>query len=124
MLCGTAKKRKCYPLHYVFKSLSPPVRNNLVSFHSLIGSDTVSSFSGPRKNKRWKVFSDHSLLLHDNGRDGDIADVEKFVCFLYGTPEQHIVDDARVHLLGKAKKTLEMLLRQAGKLSGQNMTPG
>jgi len=109
MLSGTAKNRKCYPLHDVFKDMQPIVRENLVSFHAVTGCDTCSSFTGHGKKTCWKVFKEQPLLLRGIGRDGDIADIEKFVCTLYGTPDKESVDAARVHLFGKAKQNLELL---------------
>ncbi len=32
MISGTAKKRKCYPIHIIFEILAQPVRENLLSF--------------------------------------------------------------------------------------------
>ena len=46
MISGTAKKRKCYPVHAVSQRLTPAVRDNLLSFHALTGCDSTSSFTG------------------------------------------------------------------------------
>jgi hypothetical protein len=109
MIAGTAKKRKCYPVHEVSRRLTQPVRDNLLSFHALTGCDTTSAFSGHGKKSCWRTFQKHPLLVSGVGRDGELAPVEEFVCHLYGTPEQPTTNHARLHLFGKAKKVLEML---------------
>ena len=38
MISGTAKNRKCYPLHSVHDKLSQPVKEKLLGFHALTGS--------------------------------------------------------------------------------------
>ena len=43
MISGTAKKRKCYPIHAVSERLAKPVVDNLLSFHALTGCDSTSS---------------------------------------------------------------------------------
>lgn len=109
MLSGTAAKRKCYPIHAASERLTQPMRDNLLSFHTLTGCDTTSSFHGHGKKLCWKVYQKNPQLLTGIGRDGDLAPIEKFVCDLYGTPEQPTVNHARLQLFGKAKKGLEML---------------
>jgi len=109
MVSGTAKNRKCYPLHAVSERLTQPVRENLLSFHALTGCDTTSYFSGHAKKSCWKAFESQPLLVKGIGRDGDLAPIEQFVCHLYGTPDQRTVNHARLQLFGKAKKGLEML---------------
>lgn len=109
MVSGTAKKRKCYPIHAVSERLPQPVRDNLLSFHALTGCDTTSSFHGHGKKMCWKIFEKQPLLVKGIGRDGELAPIEQFVCHLYGAPEQPTIDHARLQLFGKAQKGLEML---------------
>ena len=109
MISGTAKKRKCYPIHAVSERLAKPVVYNLLSFHALTGCDSTSSFSGHGKKKCWKIFQNQPLLVNGIGRDGDLAPIEQFVGHLYGTPAQPTVEHARLHLFGKGNKALEML---------------
>jgi hypothetical protein len=109
MISGTAKNRKCFPIHSVSAKLSTPVRDNLLSFHALTGCDTTSSFSGYGKKSCWNTFYNQPLLVKGIGRDGELSPIEQFVCKLYGTPDIQTVDHARIQLFGKAKKGLEML---------------
>jgi len=109
MVSGTSKKRKCYPIHAVSDKLPQPVRENLLSFHALTGCDTTSAFSGHGKKTCWKTFQSQPLLVSGIGRDGELAQVEQFVCHLYGVPAQPSVDQARFHVFGKAKKGLDLL---------------
>ena len=73
MISGTAKKRKCYPMHAVSERLAKPVVYNLLSFHALTGCDSTSSFSGHGKKKCWKIFQNQPLDVNGIGRDGDQA---------------------------------------------------
>ena len=109
MISGTARQRKCYPIHAIYGRLSQPVRDNLLSFHALTGCDTTSSFTGHGKKSCWKTFEKQPLLVKGIGRDGELASIEQFVCHLYGTPEQSNVNNSRLQLFGKANKGLEML---------------
>ena len=49
--------------------------------------DTVSSFAGHGKESCWAVLIHHPELLKGVGRDGAIAEVEQFVCHMYGAPD-------------------------------------
>ena len=109
MISGTAKSRKCYPVHEASQRLTQSVKTNLLSFHALTGCDTTSAFHGYGKKSCWKTFLNQPLLVAGIGRDGELAPIEQFVCHLYGRPEQPSVDEARLQLFGKAKKGLEML---------------
>ena len=109
MISGTAKNRKCYPVHESSQRLTQSVKTNLLSFHALTGCDTTSAFHSYGKKSCWKTFRNQPLLVAGIGRDGERAPIEQFVCHLYGRPEQSSVDQARLHLLCKAKKGLEML---------------
>ena len=52
----------------------------------------------------------HPELLHGVGRDGQLSDVEQFVCMLYKSPHASSgVDGARHDLFQKGNKALEML---------------
>ena len=44
MVAGTAIKRKCYPVHKIGENLTSDVKNNIISFHTLTGCDTTSSW--------------------------------------------------------------------------------
>ena len=109
MIFGIAKKRKCYPIHVLSERLAKPLRDNLMSFHAFRGCDTTSAFSGHGKRFCWKTFQNHPHLVQGIGRHGELAPIGQFVCHLYGTPEQHTVDNARLQLFGKGKLGLEML---------------
>ena len=109
MISGTAKKRKCYPIHVPPERLAKPLRDNLLGFHAFTGCDTTSAFSGYGKRSCWKTFQNHPHLAQGIGRDGELAPIEQFVCHLYGTPEQQTVDNATLQLFGKGKLGLEML---------------
>ena len=55
------------------------------------------------------MFQNHPHLVQGIGCDGELAQIEQFVCHLYGTSEQPTVDNVRLQLFGKAKLGLEML---------------
>ena len=109
MISGTAKSRKCYPVHEASQRLTQCVKTILLSFHALTGYDTTSAFHGYGKKSCWKTFLNQPLLVARIGRDGELAPIEQFVCQLYGRPEQSSVDQTRLQLFGKANKGLEML---------------
>ena len=60
---GTAKKRKCYPIHELSERLAKPLRDNLRGFHAFTGCDTTSAFSGHGKRSCWKTFQNHPHLV-------------------------------------------------------------
>ena len=80
-----------------------------MSFHALTGCDSTSSFGGYGKKKCWKVFQQYPHLVSGIGRDGDIDQVEQYVCHLYGETKLVNVDKVRLQLFGKGKKGLELL---------------
>ena len=60
-----------------------------------------SSFAGHGKKSCWAVFLQHPELLNGVGRDGAIAEVEQYICHLYGAP--HVTggcDEARWAFFG------------------------
>ena len=59
MIGGTAKQRKCYPVHTTAQRLSQQIVENLLGFHALTGSDTTSAFTSFGKKKCWKIFEQH-----------------------------------------------------------------
>ena len=81
MISGTAKKRKCYPIHALSDRLAKPLRDNLLGFHAFTGCDTTSAFSGHGKQ---------------SGK-------------LFRIDPNQTVDNARLQLFGKGKLGLEML---------------
>jgi len=87
--------------------LTQPVRDNLLSFHALTGSDTTLALRG--KRSYWKTFQNYPLLISGVGHDGELAPVKGFVCHLCGTPKQRTTNLARLQLFGKAMSGLEML---------------
>ena len=91
MISGTAKKRKCYPIHPLSERLEKPLRDNLLGFHAFTGCDTTSAFSGRGKRSCWTTFQNLPHFLQGIGR------------------EQQTVDNARLQLFGKGKLGLEML---------------
>ena len=56
MISGTAKKRKCYPIHTLSERFAKPLRDNPMGFHAFTGCDTTSAFSGHGKRSCWKTF--------------------------------------------------------------------
>ena len=109
MMSGTARKMKCYTIHTVSESLTQPLRESLLSLHALTGCDTTSSFSDHGKKTCLKTFQNQPLLLKGIRRDGELAPIEQFVCKLYHSPDQAMVNQARCQLLDKVKKGLELL---------------
>ena len=109
MIAGTAKKRKCYPVHLVSQRLTPAVRDNILGFHAITGCDSTSSFTGHGKRSCLKTFMKYPQLVKGVGRDGELAEIEEFVCHLYGMPQQTSINHARLQLFSKGKKSLEFL---------------
>ena len=52
----TARERRCYPVHTIYKNLPQDVQTNILGFHALTGSQTTSSFAGFGKKSCWKMF--------------------------------------------------------------------
>ena len=110
MLSETSRDTKCYPAHTISQKLEPEVVENLLGFHAVTGCDTVSSFAGYGKKSCWVVFLQHPELLRGVGRDGTVAEVEQFVCHLYGAPDvTGGCDEARRAIFELGKKSLELL---------------
>lgn len=110
MLGGTARQRKCYPVHIITNKLSQEIIQNILQFHALTGSDTTSSFTGFGKKKCWKVFEQYPLLLYGIGRDGPVEDAEEFVCRMYGALDPLAgINQCRNYLLERGNKELEKL---------------
>jgi len=110
MLSETSRDTKCYPAHTISQKLEPEVVENLLGFHAVTGCDTVSSFAGCGKKSCWLVFLQHPELLRGVGRDGTVAEVEQFVCHLYGAPDvTGGCDEARRAIFELGKKSLELL---------------
>ena len=78
MLSEASKDNKCYPAHTIYQKIAPEVVENLPGFHAVTGCDTVSSFAGHGKKSCWAVFLQQP-----------IAEVEQFVCHLYGGTRCH-----------------------------------
>ena len=99
MVSGMSTQQKCYPVHTMSNQFSQSVRENLLSFHSLTGCDTVSSFSGYGKKKWWKFFQRQPDSVSSIGRNGELDLIEQFVCRLYGEPTETDVNQAKLHLV-------------------------
>ena len=110
MISGTARQRKCYPVHQISEQFPDSAVDNILGFHALTGCDTTSSFSGFGKKKAWKVFLENPILLNGVGRDGPFAQTEEFVCRMYSAPNPKAgADKSRYDLFSRGKKELEML---------------
>ena len=93
MIGGTARERRCYPVHTIHKNLPQDVVNNILGFYALTESDTTSH-----------------LLLDRVGRDGPFEPVEEFICYFYMAPDvKGGVDKARADIVRKGKKKLDHL---------------
>ena len=46
MIGSTARERRCYPVHAIYKNLPHDVHTNILGFKALTGSVTTSSFAG------------------------------------------------------------------------------
>ena len=103
MASGASTQPKCYPVHTLSNQLSQSVRENLLSFHALIGCDTVSSFSGYGKKKCWKIFQKQPDSVSSIGRSGELDLIEQFVCRLYGVPTQTDVNQNFICLSKEGK---------------------
>ena len=110
MIGGTARERRCYPVHTIYKNLAQDVHKNILGFHALTGSDTTSLFAGFGKESCWQMFIRNPLLLDGVGRDGPSEPVEEFICYLYMAPDVNGgVDKARADIFRKGKKELDHL---------------
>ena len=110
MMGGTKKKGKCYPVHHIAQQLPDAILDNILGFHSLTGCDSTSSFCGFGKKTCWKAFEETPYLLAGVGRDGPTAEVEEFVCRLYGASNpQEGVNEARHDLFQRGQTDLEKL---------------
>jgi hypothetical protein len=110
MVSGTARQKKCYPVHAIAQQLPQQVQDNILGFHSLTGCDSTSSLAGFGKKKCWGVFEHNPNLLGGVGRDGGMAEIEEFMCTLYGAPDPHGgVNKARNDMFDKGQKALEKL---------------
>ena len=110
MICGTARERRCYPVHTIYKNLPQDVHKHMLGFHALTGSVTTSSFAGFGKKSCWKMFIQHPLLLDGVGRDGPFEPVEELICYLYMAPDvKGGVDKVRADIFRKGKKELDHL---------------
>ena len=106
MVSGASTQSKCYPVHTLSNQLSQSVRENPLSFHALIGCDTVSPFSGYGKKKCWKIFQKQPDSVSSIGRNGELDLIEQFVCRLYGVPTQTDVNQARLHFVYQRKERI------------------
>ena len=63
------------------------MRESILGFHSITGSDMVSHFRGYGKKKLWKVIEKHLELLKNlavrNLTEATIFSAEQFVCKMY-----------------------------------------
>ena len=110
MIAGTAKQRKCYPVHTIAKRLPASIIENILGFHAFTGCDTTSSFTGFGKRKCWKVFEEFPNLIHGVGRDGQRDTIEEFVCRLYRAQNPKAgINKCRTDLFEKGNKDLEKL---------------
>ena len=102
MKSGTAKSQQYIPIHAVYQKLSKDMVDKLILFHALAGCDTTSYLAGQSIKTEWKVVEIHHKLL--SGLDRPIltqavqASIVKFVCQIYGVPNMHTTDEARVIL--------------------------
>ena len=112
MVSGTAKQRKCDPVHVIASKLDDDVLNNIFGFHAITGCDTTSSYSGISKNTCWKQYLKTLRLLRSVGRGINKDEIEEFICNLYGSTfelaEQPSVDSLGFNLFSKARKGLEL----------------
>ena len=93
-----AKKSQFISIHRIYTTLGEKICRVLPSFHCLTGSDSTGSFSGIRKKKSFKVFSENidSLRTLDQQREkptleresGGVRDTIKLVCLLYDSKYQ------------------------------------
>ena len=61
MVSGTSTQQKCYPVHTLSNQFSQPVRENLLSFHTLTGCDSlIIQWIMPRRNAG-KSFRDNRI---------------------------------------------------------------
>ena len=107
---GTTKEKIFVPVHTVQESLDVGVRNNLLAYHALTGSDTTSQFSG--HGKALYVENIHRVSRAVEGPRSKpkctystcMADIELFVVKLYSsTSKATSVNALRVELFHRLK---------------------
>ena len=121
---------KCYPVHIIYQKIALEVVKNLLGFHAVTRCDIVSSFAGHGKKSCLAVFLHHPELCKGVVRDGAIAEVEQFVCNLYGAPDSGCDEARRAFFeLGKLMESLSQPLTPRtihfeSQLPSQNMVSG
>ena len=104
------KERQVLPGSSQAQQLPDAILDNILGFHSLTGCDSTSSFCGFGKKTCWKAFEETPYLLAGVGGDGPTAEVEEFVCRLYGESNpQEGVNEARHDLFQRGQTDLEKL---------------
>ena len=114
MKAGTAKSPKYVPVNDIAVSwdFSDAMSLSLLAFHALTGCDTTSYLAGHTKRTALTVFTEHSKLLEDLGKNPltpkTFADVEKFFCIMYNVPHVNHIDEGRTILFkrGVAQENL------------------
>ena len=111
MPSGTARVMKGIPSHLVAEQLPHLVLSIILSFHALIGCNTMLHLTGKGKNTCRKRFIKYVHRLTGVVRDGNVGDAWAFICSLYGIGEKDVrgIDDARHSLFVKVKRDLDVL---------------
>ena len=106
---GMSKKSKYLPIHTTREHLkqSIPQVESILSFHSIMGCDTVSYFAGHSKKTVFKTFTEHQMFLK-NLRSGDLdsftmTSVEKFICRICSVTEVDSCNEVRATLLSRCR---------------------
>ncbi len=110
IVSGTQNNSRFVDISSVCNKLGEDVCEVLPGLHALTGCDSVSAFSGKGKTKAFRLVKENKQLrklilpLGHNVpvRDEDAADVEEFVCCMYGKADKD-VNEVRYHLFCKMK---------------------
>lgn len=114
---GCGKYRKLIPIHGICSKLAPEISRNLISFHSITGCDTVSTFCGIGKKTAWKVWMSfreidgvwHQLCTGTSEIDDKCHDLlQRFVILLYDqASDLQSINDCRRVLFTRKNRAIE-----------------
>lgn len=111
------KNRKFITVHEICATLSPEICRNLLTFHSVTGCDTVSTFCGIGKKTTWRVWMSfreidcvwHRLCTGTFDIDEECLDLlQRFVILLYDkTSDLQDINECKRVLFTKKNRVIE-----------------
>ena len=115
---GTGKNFRYISIHGLCLALGPLILKVFPLFHSFIGCDTVSAFSGKGKNSAWDTWSVYEelseafLQVIENPNEVEILKVlkviERYVVLLYDrSSTANMVNEFRKQLFMQKTRTID-----------------